>query len=227
MKFALFAYLMTALLAAPGQIVTEEDIRTNGIDSFFSVNDIPDDIFQMMQGKSYKQECTVPRDSLKYLLCLHKDLTGRSIVGEMVVGNRIAYKMLVILKELYLASYPIEKMRLVDYWDADDEKSMAANNSSSFNFRFISNSTRVSKHGLGLAVDINPLYNPYVYTLKNGKKVIEPESAAQYTDRTAEFPYMIKPDDLCCRLFKKHGFVWGGDWKTRKDYQHFELHTRE
>ena len=32
---------------------------------------IPDDIFEKMQGKSYKADCTVPREDLRYLHVLH------------------------------------------------------------------------------------------------------------------------------------------------------------
>jgi hypothetical protein len=113
-------------------------------------------------------------------------------------------------------------MRLIDYWDADDERAMRANNSSSFNFRFISHTHTVSKHGRGLAVDINTLYNPYHKRLKNGKEVVEPATARPYLDRSKNHAYMIKKGDLCYRLFKAKGFRWGGDWKHSKDYQHFE-----
>lgn len=220
MKLILLA-IMATILYAPGQTVPEKDI--DNIDKYFTISPIPDDIFEKMQGKSYKSDCNVPRDSLKYITCLHCDADGNTIVGEMVVGNRIADKIIIILKELYKARYPIQKMRLVDYYNAEDEKSMADNNSSSFNFRFISHSTKVSKHGLGIAVDINPLYNPYWKILKDGTESIEPANSKPYLDRTKDFPYKITADDPCCRLFKKYGFEWGGDWKTCKDYQHFEL----
>ena len=124
--------------------------------------------------------------------------------------------------KLYEAGYPIEKIRLVDEYNANDETSMRDNNSSSFNFRFISHTTKVSKHGRGLAVDINTLYNPYVKEV-NGKLNIEPATAGEYTDRTKEFPYKIDTEDLCYKLFTEHGFEWGGNWKTVKDYQHFEV----
>lgn len=217
---AIFSLLISFL---PGQFVPEEFVVSRGVDSFFSSSEIPQEIFDVMKGKSYKDGCVIPRESLRYLLCLHKDADGRTYVGEMVVAESIAGKVLHILKELYKASYPIEKMRLVDYYDADDQKSMSANNSSAFNFRYISHSTKVSVHGLGLAVDINPKYNPYHKILRDGRELVEPEGAEPYLDRNASFPYMVKESDLCCRLFKEHGFEWGGDWKSCKDYQHFEI----
>ena len=128
----------------------------------FSYSPIPDAIFELMKGKSFKTDCTIPREELSYLRIRYVDLQGKTQDGEMVVNRRIAETVLSIFQELYAAKYPIEKIRLVDHYDADDERSMTDNNSSSFNFRFISHTTKVSKHGIGAAIDINPLYNPYV-----------------------------------------------------------------
>ena len=187
----------------------------------FYISGIPDDIFAKMQGKSYKDNCTVPRDDLRYVHVLHMGFDGKVKAGELVVSRKIADDVLEIFEELYKADYPIEKVRLVDEYDADDEASMSDNNSSAFNFRFISHTTRISKHGLGMAVDINTRYNPYVKTV-NGKLSIEPANGADYVDRSKDFPYKIDHDDLCYKLFTEHGFTWGGDWTHSKDYQHFE-----
>ena len=206
----------------PGDVVDERYLKSHGHEAFFSINAIPDSIFALMQGRSYKRDCTVARSSLSYILCLHRDDGGRSIVGEMVVNKSIAADVVEIFRRLYEAGYPIERMRLIDYWDADDERAMTANNSSSFNFRFISHTKKVSKHGMGMAIDINPLYNPYTKTLRDGKAIVEPSAGRPYLDRNRKFKYKITRGDLCYRLFRKYGFRWGGDWKTMKDYQHFE-----
>ena len=187
----------------------------------FYIAEIPDDIFAQMQGKSYKEDCTVPREDLRYVHVRHMGFDGEAKDGELVVNKAIADDVLAIFEELYKADYPIEKVRLVDEYDADDEASMSDNNSSAFNFRFISHTTRISKHGLGMAVDINTRYNPYVKTV-DGKLSIEPANGADYVDRSKDFPYKIDHEDLCYKLFKEHGFTWGGDWTHSKDYQHFE-----
>lgn len=207
----------------PGQVVPEQAIAAQGEASFFKDIEIPDTIFTLMQGKSFKVDCTVPRSDLRYILCLHRDINGRAIVGEMVVNKKISSTVLDIFHKLYKANYPIERMRLVDYWNADDEMSMRANNSSSFNFRFISHTTKVSKHGKGVAIDINTLYNPYHKTLDDGTEIIEPATGAPYLDRSKSFAYKIEKGDLCYKLFTENGFEWGGEWTTCKDYQHFEL----
>lgn len=191
------------------------------VDEKFYISEIPDDIFEKMQGKSYKADCTVPREDLRYLHVLHMGFDGQTKEGELVVNKAIAEDVLAIFRQLYEAEYPIEKVRLVDEYDADDEISMSDNNSSAFNFRFISHTTTISKHGLGMAVDINTLYNPYVKTV-NGKLSIEPANAEAYVDRSGDFPHKIDHNDLCYKLFTRYGFTWGGDWTHSKDYQHFE-----
>ena len=191
------------------------------IDEAFYAIPIPDEIFAKMQGKSYKDDCTIPRDDLRYIHVLHKNIEGETLEGEMVCSTLIAEDLLEIFRELYEQSYPIEKMRLIDEYDADDERSMTDNNSSCFNYRTISHTNKISKHGLGIAVDINTLYNPYTKVV-DGERIIEPAAGAPYLDRDADFPYKIERGDLCYNLFISHGFEWGGDWTDRKDYQHFE-----
>lgn len=188
----------------------------------FYIKPIPDDIFEKIQGKSYKENCTVPREELRYLHILHVGFDNNTHEGELIVNKRIAEDVLDIFKELYKAGYQIEKVRLIDEYNAQDELSMRDNNSSAFNFRYISYSTTLSKHAMGLAVDINTLYNPYIKQV-DGRLNIEPANAVQYVDRNRQFPHKIDHDDLCYKLFTKYGFEWGGDWEDSKDYQHFEI----
>lgn len=205
----------------PGDVVPQEVLDTLNIDRYFTNSDIPDTIFAFMQGRSYREGCTVPRSDLRYLLILHRNLVGQVIVGEMVVNKEISADILEIMRQLYEVSYPIESVRLIDYFDADDEMSMAANNSSCFNWREITSSGNISKHALGMAIDINPLYNPY-YRFPYVNETIQPASGNPYMDRMWNFPYKIEEGDACYRLFTEHGFKWGGNWNSLRDYQHFE-----
>ena len=100
---------------------------------------------------------------------------------------------------------------------------MADNNTSCFCFRNVPDTKKLSYHARGLAIDINTRYNPYVRYV-NGKMVVQPKNGKQYADRNKKFSYKIVKGDLCHRLFVQHGFIWGGSWKTLKDYQHFEYH---
>ena len=208
---------------APGQPVPENVIEKAGPDVFFYESPIPDGIFSIMDGKSFKSDCTTGRDELRYLRILHKNASGETLVGEIVCHRMISAALLEIFRELYDASYPVESVRLIDYYDADDEKSMEADNSSSFNFRRVAGSKHLSDHAYGLAIDINPFYNPYYKKYEDGHVLVQPVGGSPYLDRVASFPYKITEDDLCVRLFKEHGFEWGGDWQTCKDYQHFQL----
>lgn len=196
----------------------------------FSIHEISDDLFERMKsGHTYKENCIVPREDLRYLLVLHKDKDGNIHQGEMVVHKLIAEDVLEIFEKLYDAEYPIERMVLPDNYMADDETMMRDNNSSCFIFRFISHTNKISKHGLGMAVDINTLYNPYHKTVTHEdgtiEEVIEPATGKTYLNRKMNFDYKIDRDDLCYKLFTEKGFEWGGDWTDRKDYQHFELPT--
>ena len=189
----------------------------------FKISEIDDTIFLRIKGKTFKDNCTLPLDDLRYLNLLHKDIKGNTLNGEMICSKYISKDLIEIFTKLYKENYPIEKIRLMDEYNADDETAMRDNNSSCFNFRFISHTKKISKHGLGLAVDINTLYNPY-HKIVEGKEIIEPSTAKEYLDRSKKFVYKIEENDICCRLFKEHGFIWGGNcWNDRQDYQHFEI----
>lgn len=204
-----------------GEVVTVQQIGEYGLERCFTDIPVDDAIFGRMSGRSFKKECTIPRTELRYLRVLHYDLAGKIRLGEMVCNKVIAKDLTEIFRTLYDARYPIERMVLIDNYDADDERSMGANNSSAFNFRFVTGTTSLSKHSTGMAVDINPLYNPYVRT-RDGRTLVEPQGARPYADRTKDFPCKIDTADLCYKEFVKRGFVWGGSWKSVKDYQHFE-----
>ena len=207
-----------------GTVVSRQDIAAwGGLDSCFLSEPIPDDVWARMQGKTYKENPHIGRDDLRHIRALHWDYDEQVHVGEMVCNKLIADRLVRILRTLYEHHYPIMRMVLPDVYDADDEQQMRANNSSCFCFRVVAGSQKLSKHARGLAVDINTLYNPYYKDRADGTRFVQPATAAEYCDRTANFPYKISKGDLCLRLFLENGFEWGGDWKTCKDFQHFEL----
>ena len=187
----------------------------------FVEKEIDSAILTRIKGKSYKEGCAVPLSELRYLSLLHYDFSGRVVRGEMICHKSIAADLLEIFQALYEAQYPIERIRLIDDYDADDDRSMQANNTSCFNYRQVAGSRKLSKHSRGMAVDINPLYNPCVRTQK-GRRTILPKQGKPYVNRQSVFPHKIDRSDLCYRLFLAHGFRWGGAWRSVKDYQHFE-----
>lgn len=202
-------------------IVKVGSFSNKQLKKLFYSQKISDSIFEQMEGKSYKSNCTVPKSSLRYVRVLYYGFDKKTHVGELVVNKSIAKDIKTIFYKLYKHKYPIEKMVLVDEYDADDNLSMEDNNTSSFNFRLVEGTTHLSKHSLGLAIDINPRYNPYIHTL-NGKTVCSPENGSDYADRSKDFPYKITTSDYAYKLFIKHGFTWGGAWNSVKDYQHFQ-----
>lgn len=209
---------------APGMHVTAATVSGwGGEESCFAVLPVDSAMAaRMVEGGSYPaQGALISLDELCCLRVLHVNLERDTLAGEMVCNKAIAADLLEIFKELFHQGYPIERMVPIDEYGADDELSMRANNSSSFCYRVISGSTRLSKHALGMAVDLNPLYNPYVKT-SGGRTVIQPATALPYVDRRADYPYKIDENDAAYKLFVAHGFTWGGAWNSLKDYQHFE-----
>lgn len=217
------AYLETVPAMAAGGDIEKGRLSADQLSQLFYQEEITaeGDVYQRINGCSYRENPDIALAQLRYLRVLYYGFDGETHVGEMIVNAEIAQDVLEILQALYEAEYPIERMQLVDDYQADDNASMAANNSSAFNYRYIASTTKLSNHSWGKAVDINPLYNPYIYTAE-GQLHVDPAGSEAYVDRTGDCPYMIDHEDLCCRLFLENGFTWGGDWKNSKDYQHFE-----
>jgi len=214
MKFPfLLLFWLCSVLSVQGQNLSDG----------FTSQEIPDSIWNLMQGKTYQPNDVIHRSDLRYLQVLHWDYDQQTHRGELICNKLIADKLINIFKELYRQHYPIEKIKLPDNYEADDEKQMADNNTSCFCFRNVPDTKKLSYHARGLAIDINTRYNPYVRYV-NGKMVVQPKNGKQYADRNKNFSYKIAKGDLCYRLFVQHGFTWGGSWKTLKDYQHFEYH---
>lgn len=205
-----------------GTTISEEAITIYGIENCFEILEIDDAIFNRIYQKSFKTSCTTARSDLRYIKLLHRNAKAQRLIGEIICHKSISSDLVEIFRILYDNCYPIQRVVLIDNYEADDNKSMENNNSSAFNFRYISGTKKLSNHSLGLAIDINPLQNPYVKLGSNGTTTTEPKSGRKYTNRELNEPYMITKGDLCYTEFTKRGFTWGGNWKNSKDYQHFE-----
>ncbi len=182
---------------------------------------LSDEIKQKITGVSYHENDNITYDDLRFLSVLYVDFNGETQQGELICNKAIADDLLEIFRALYDASYQIDKIRLIDEYGGDDDLSCDDNNSSCFNYRVVGGTDTLSKHALGLAVDINPFQNPYI-TYPDGVERISPKGSEPYADRDSGLPHMILEGDLCYNLFIEHGFTWGGHWKTLKDYQHFQ-----
>ena len=202
-----------------------ENITPSDISNDFFYTEITDSILSRISGKSYpadSTDCKVNLSDLRYCHVLYYGFDNLDHEGELIVNKAIADDILEIFKGLYEKKYEIEKMILIDEYGANDELSMRDNNSSAFNYRVISGSSTLSNHSYGLAIDINPLYNPYVVPKSDGSTEVQPATAVDYVDRYQSNRHFIRKYDACYNLFIDHGFTWGGDWNTKKDYQHFE-----
>lgn len=188
----------------------------------FTYSELPQDIVEKISGVSYVDNSNISLDELRYCKVLYNDFDGNVQNGELICNEQIAQDLLEIFYELYNSGYQIESVKLIDEYDGDDTASMLANNTSCFNYRVVEGTQKLSKHAYGLAIDLNPFYNPYITYNKDGSQNISPAGSEAYADRDTSFPYKIDENDLAYKLFTEHGFKWGGNWNSVKDYQHFE-----
>lgn len=207
---------------AAGELAADGMLAAEQIAPLFYASGVNDTVYARINGSSYTQNPDIQPSELSYLKMLYYGFDGNTYVGEMIVNQKIESEILQIFKTLYENKYPIEKMVLIDNYDADDTLSMEDNNTSAFNYRTISGSSKLSNHSYGMAVDLNPKYNPYVKTASDGSIICQPEGGREYADRSKDFAYKIDENDLAYRLFTEAGFTWGGNWNSVKDYQHFE-----
>ena len=205
----------------------------------FSYEDIPIKIQNLMYGKSYKENEYVKFEYLKLCKVRHIGFDGEKHEGKLIVAYQvespsgetinIAKEVLEIFHEMYEANYPIEKIRLIDNYDADDECSMRDNNSSAFNFRYVIGTTKNSWHSYGLAIDINPQVNPCFHL---DSKLIEPAGTEEFINRGLNQMGLIKKGDACYKAFTSRGWEWGGEWfdfgyeDCPIDYMHFQKFPR-
>ena len=168
-------------------------------------------------GASWMPGCPVEPDDLRSLELDHLDFDGNHQRGVIVVHSDVVEEVETVFAELYRSRYPIASLRSIEEFDADDDASMAANNSSAFNCRRITGGQSWSRHAYGRAIDLNPIQNPYVA----GDTVLPP-AGVSYLDRHHYHQAMIRPGDVVTGAFASNGWRWGGDFRSLADYQHFE-----
>jgi len=206
----------------------------------------------MQSVGSWKPNCPVTLDDLRLMRLSYWGPDKHAHMGELVVNAKATSKMAAVFKAIYEAHFPIETMKPVEAYPsqpagsgASDDDSMAADNTSAFNCRPVTGGGRFSYHAWGLAVDINPVQNPYAKTNSDYKVYpgsVVPPSGDSYVDanpdgtlkvdRSNVRPGMITSGDAVVRAFEKEGATWGGDFLTmqweghgtdhRIDYMHFE-----
>ena len=199
---------------------TDEDTSAQDdypITPIFTSEPLPPHIIDQITGVTFHETTPFGYDYLTYLTVTHVNFEGESVIGHLIVAADIGYEVLDIFREIYEACFPIHSIMLIDYFEASDYLSMAANNSHAFNFRYIAGTNIISRHGFGIAIDINPIQNPYIRG-----DTIWPAAGAAYLDRSYVRPGMIVPGDAVYTAFISRGWIWGGYWTSPRDYHHFE-----
>lgn len=167
---------------------------------------------------SWREGCPVAPSGLRMIEMTYWGMDDKPHTGgRLVVNAKAAEELVTVFRKLYEMRYPIERMEPVDKYKGSDFQSIEANNTSAFNCRRATGSSSFSQHAYGLAVDINPCQNPYVYA--DGH--IAHEQCAEYKDRDKDAPGMIHAGDKVVDAFDSIGWGWGGEWSGAKDYQHF------
>lgn len=186
----------------------------------FYYEPINDELKAYITGKSYKENEYIDYSDLRCVTVQYVDFNNEVCEGKLIVNVQVADDIMSIFKELFDAKYQIEKIKLIDEYDANDDASMEDNNTSAFNFRLIDGQDTISDHSYGIAIDINPLYNPYVRSGFGDRDVL-PVNGTVYADRTKDFEHKIVKGDVCYNAFINRGWKWGGEWNSPIDYQHF------
>jgi hypothetical protein len=178
---------------------------------------------RMLHGHSWHEGCPVDYHNLRYVRMTYLGFDGREHIGEMIVHKRVAKVLTQTFEALYDMRYPIRQMRLVSDYGGSDWKSIEADNTSAFNCRNATGSTRWSKHSYGRAIDINPIENPYIS--RNGhiahKASLRYRKRSHTHDGSAADRAVLLKDDEAAKMFQRYGWKWGGNWYGVKDYQHF------
>jgi hypothetical protein len=170
-----------------------------------------------MTGVSWRSACPIPLSRLRLLTVRHYGFDGSVRTGRLVVNSGVAEKVLSVFRRLYERRFPIRRMELVDRYGGSDFASIEADNTSAFNCRPVAGTSRWSLHAYGLAIDVNPIENPYV----TAAGTTSHRASRPYLDRSKRRPGMAYEDGALVAAFDAIGWGWGGRWTGVKDYQHF------
>jgi hypothetical protein len=167
---------------------------------------------------SWHRGCPVAPEQLRRLRLAYWGFDGRAHTGELVVNARVVGDLLRVFSRLYSARFPIRRMRPIDAYRGSDERSLAADNTAAFNCRYAvaSGPKRWSAHAYGLAIDVDPVENPY---LEGGR--VHPRSGRAYLNRGRVRRGMAVRGGVLVSAFADVGWAWGGRWTGSPDYQHF------
>jgi hypothetical protein len=167
---------------------------------------------------SYRAGCPVGPQQLRTVHVSYWDFSGAAREGRIVVARRVAPDVVTVFRRLWAARFPIRRLRPVSAYRGSDDASMAADNTSGFNCRFVGGTTRWSRHAYGEAIDVNPVENPYARGA-----TVSPPAGRRFLDRSRYRKGMAVPGGVLERAFASVGWKWGASFG---DYQHFSTTGR-
>jgi len=167
---------------------------------------------------SWHKGCPVPPSHLRRVRLTYWSFDRKAHSGALVVNVSVVGEVVRVFRRLYVKRFPIRRMRPIDAYRGKDERSLDHDNTAGFNCRYVvgPGPKRWSVHALGLAIDVNPVENPY---LEGGR--VHPKAGRAYLDRSHVRRGMAVPGGLLVRTFAAQGWFWGGRWTASPDYQHF------
>ena len=167
-------------------------------------------------SESWREECPLHWEDLSLLTLSYWNFDGRPAKGRMVINTNLVDDVITVFDKLFAMRFPIKRIALIDDYGGDDNAAMRANITSGFNCRYVDGTERWSNHAFGLAIDINPLINPWA---REGS-VLPIEGTRYAENRDNPIPGMINEGDRVVTIFEQEGWSWGGAWRSA-DYMHF------
>lgn len=172
-------------------------------------------------SSSWRPGCPVGPADLRAVTFPHHRPDGSIGRGVLIVHRDVVHDVAVLVRAAYGSRFPLTQARPVDDFGADDDASMAADNTSAFNCRVVAGTTTWSQHAYGRAVDLNPVRNPDV----RGDRV-DPPAGAAYLDRDDVRPGMLVEGGAIVDAVDRLGWGWGGRWSSGADHQHVSRNGR-
>jgi len=186
-----------------------------------SVEPIPADLQAAMTGVSWHEGCPVPLSDLRLVTVPYVDDTGAERHGQLVLHRDQADAVATVFAGLFTQRFVIHRIELASQHGGSDDALMEGNITSAFNCRPVTGGRGWSEHSSGAALDLNPLWNPYV----KGDRVL-PDAGRTFVDRDATRPGTTIAGGPAVSAFSAIGWRWGGSWRSLKDYQHFSASGR-
>jgi D-alanyl-D-alanine carboxypeptidase len=174
-----------------------------------------------LSGEFWRGGCPVSLTGLRLLQVSYRDFNGNVRRGELVVNRRAAAPLAKVFRELYRLAFPIRHLSFSETYGPKSGRPVDRDISGSFECRRAvpspcgSGTGNWSNHAYGLAVDINPIENPYTGCGRTRER-----ASAPYLNRSKLRRGMVTP--AVVRAFRSIGWGWGGSWTgSTKDYMHF------